>query len=51
MLHTIGMDNCCCKGCAFNAGTATRGDDAYTVPESTKFEGPAAETVKYGEKL
>jgi hypothetical protein len=27
-----------------------KGED-YTVPETTKFEGPGAETVKYGEKL
>jgi hypothetical protein len=25
--------------------------DGYTVPETTKFEGPGIETVKYGEKL
>ena len=23
----------------------------YTVPETTKFEGPGMDTVKYGEKL
>jgi hypothetical protein len=26
-------------------------NEDYTVPETVKFEGPAAETVQYGEKL
>jgi hypothetical protein len=45
------MENCCCRGCEFKTGMAAGRPEDYTVPESTKFEGPAAETVKYGEKL
>ena len=51
MLHTSSMENCCCRGCEFKAGMASGRDDSYTVPETVKFEGPGAETVKYGEKL
>jgi hypothetical protein len=51
MLHTSCMENCCCRGCEFKVGMAAGRPENYTVPETTKFEGPAAETVKYGEKL
>ena len=40
----------------FNAGTACRDDNEYSVNaqgtnvESTKWEGPGEETVKFGEK-
>ena len=51
MLHTSYMENCCCRGCEFEAGMSSgRGED-FTVPMTEKFEGPREETVKYGEKL
>lgn len=56
MPHTSPMKNCCCRGCEFNVGTSVRGDGEYTItsrgemPLSQKFDGPGAETVKYGEK-
>ena len=51
MLHTSSMENCCCRGCEFKVGMASGKGEDYTVPETTKFEGLGAETVKYGEKL